>query len=156
MKGISGKKSVKKDDSLFGLLSAYKSQVTFIRVLESESEKKVVLQLSDNPGKWPVLSTGKLESYHQLRRLELNIDKLSTKYIYPDHLVKILGPLLGIKVPVEQVGIENNLVADGVFSLHFPAKYKKKVLQGVKKLITMTPQKKYEILEKCIMDTQED
>lgn len=156
MKGSTGKKREKKDDSLFGLLSAYKSQVTFLRVLESDSENKVVLQLSDNPGKWPSLNEGKWESYYQLRRLELDIDKLSTKYVFPEHLVKILGPLLGIRVPAENVGIENNIINGGVLSLHFPRKYKKKVLQGVKKLVTMTPQKKYEILEKCIMDTQEE
>lgn len=156
MKGSANKKKTKKDDSLFGLLSAYKSQVTFFRVLESENEKKVVLQLSDNPRKWPDLSEGKWEGYQKLRRLELDIDKLSMKYIYPEHLVKILGPLLGIKVPLDQVGIENNLFKDGVFSLHFQLKYKRKVLLGVKKLVALTPQKKYEILEKCIVDTQEE
>ncbi len=154
MKGPANKKKTKKDDSLFGLLSAYKSQVTFFRVLESEN--KVVLQLSDNPGKWPDLSEGKWEGYQQLRRLELDIDKLSMKYIYPEHLVKIIGPLLGIKVPLDKVGIENNLSDDGVFSLYFQLKYKRKVLLGVKKLVALTPQKKYEILEKCIVDTQEE
>ncbi len=156
MKAQTGKGKTKKDDSLFGLLSAYKSQVTYLRVLESNDENKIVLQITSNPGKWTDLTIDGWLSYRLLRRLELDIDKLSLKYVYPWHLIKIMGPLLGIKVPPDKVGIENDLEEGNLLTLSFPLKYKKKVLQGVKKLITLSPQKKYEILEKCIIETQEE
>ncbi len=157
MKGQRTKgKTKKKDDSLFGLLSTYKAQVTYLRVLINEDESKMVLQLTDNPGKWPDLNLERWQGYRMVRRLELDIDKMLIKYIYPWHLIKIMGPLLGIKVPPEKVMIENSLQEENILSLHFPLKYSKKVFQGVKKLVSLTPQKKYEILEKCIIETQEE
>ena len=43
------KKNKIKDDSLYGLLTVYKSYYTYIKIFASENDKKIVIQLSDNP-----------------------------------------------------------------------------------------------------------
>ena len=150
------KKRKDKDDSLFGLLSAYKSQVTYLRVLQSDEDERLLIQLVSNPAQWNKIPKEEYETYRPLRRLEMGIEKLSIKYILPQHIVKIQGPLLNMKLPPDKVKVTDLLEQEGFFLLDIPVKYKKKVLQGIKKLLQLSPQKKYEIIEKCIVDTQEE
>jgi len=141
------------DDSLFGLLSSYKVFNTYFRVLESETDQKVVLQISDNPKKWSLIPEEKYENYRFLKRLEIGTQKSSIKYISPEHLIKYMGSLLGTKLPVKKVSITNNIDNEGYFILETSLKYKPLLLQSIKRISNLSPQKKYEILEKCLTDT---
>lgn len=140
------------DDSLFGLLSSYKIFNTYFRVFESEEDDKVVLQISDNPKNWSRIPEGKYENYRQLKRLEIGTQKSSVKYINPEHLIKYMGSLLGTRLPIKKVSITNNIDNDGYFILETSLKYKPVLLQSIKRIVTLSPQKKYEILEKCLTD----
>lgn len=141
------------DDSLFGLLSSYKTFNTYFRILTSEEEDRVVIQVSDNPGKWALIPADKYIKYRQLKRLDLGTTKLSVKYLSPEHLIKNMGPLMGMKVPTNRVTVVNNLDKDGYFILEVSLKFLPFVIQHIRKIITMSPQKKYEILEKCLAET---
>jgi hypothetical protein len=145
----------KRDDDLYGLLSTHKSYMTYIRVLMSEEQGTVILQMSDNPGKWLNLQDEKFRKYRVLRRLEIGVNQLSTRYISPFHLVKILGPLIGLKLSEEKTRVIDNLQENGLYMIEVPIKFKVKVLQGVRKIINLPSQKKYEILEKSLMEDQE-
>jgi hypothetical protein len=137
-----------RDDSLYGLLSPYKANTTYFRVLVSEEKDSVALQLADNPQKFFAMPDEKFQNYRPLRRLEMGIDKASVKYLTPDNLVAVVGPLLGINVPPEKVDVTHSLKKDGYYGIETFLRYKMKVVQGVKKLVNMSPQKRYEILEK--------
>jgi hypothetical protein len=86
----------------------------------------------------------------------MGVDKLSVKYLNPRYLVKNMGVLLNIKLAPEKVTIINQLEENGYFIFDTSLQYKKKVLQAVHKILTMSPQKKYEIIEKCIAENQEE
>jgi hypothetical protein len=156
MKEIMKKTRPISNDSLFGLLSLYKSFNTYIRVLISEEEKKISVQITENPANWTKVPKDKYKKYRVMRRLEIGSDKLSIKFMKPDYIVKFYGPLLNIKLPPENVVIDNHLGDEGFFIIDTPSKYRKKIFQGIDKIINLSPQKKYEIIEKCIVDNQED
>ena len=145
----------KKDDSLFGLLSSYKSNVTYMRILISEELKKIEIQMTDNPKNWETLSTEAYKKYRVLRRLEAGLDKLSVKYIKPDHLVSVMGDTLNIKIPSEKIFVKDKLDSKGLYHITTQLKYKNKIIQGVRKIINLSPQKKYEIIEKSLVKFQE-
>jgi len=155
MKAADKKQNRLKDDSLFGLLSSYKSNNTFIRMMISEKQDSIIVQISDNPAKWLDLGVEKPSDYKSIRRLEIGTHKISLKYLCPEHLVKALGPTLGINLPIDRIEINNNLAGGGCLVLKTSLKYKGRVLQGIKKLLGMNPQKKYEILEKNLSENQE-
>ncbi len=48
--------------------------------------------------------------------------------------------------------IINNIDSDGYFILETSSKFLPEVIQNMKKIITMPPQKKYEMLEKCLAE----
>ncbi len=141
------------DDSLFGLLSSYKVFNTYFRVLESPSEDKIVLQITDNPANWLKIPKENYPGFKVLRRLEIGVQKLSVKYLAPDHLIKALGLMLGINLPFKKATVTNNIDRDGYYILETSLKFKHELLYTLKKIITLSPQKKYEILEKCLSDT---
>ena len=66
-----------------------------------------------------------------------------------------MGPLLNIKVPDEKVTFSQNLEEKGYHVVDYPIKYKKKVISGVNKILGLSPQKKYEIIEKSLADNQD-
>lgn len=140
--------SGKKDDSLYGLLSPYKSNCTFIRVLISEEKQSIVVLLAGNPKIFFNMPEETFRSYRSLRRLEIGVPKLSIKYLSPENLIAVLGPRLGFNIPPETSVVVNSLNKDGYYRVETPLRYKMKILQGVKKLINMSPHKRYEILEK--------
>ena len=139
------------DDSLFGLLSSYKTLVTYIRVLISDEDNKIVVQITDNPKTFSYISE-RYENFREMRRLEIGTNKLSVKYLSPEYLIKYMGPMLGMKLDSKKVTIINNLDKDGYFVLEMSLKFLPVVLQNIKRIINLTPQKKYEILEKCLAE----
>ncbi|MBN1531916.1 MAG: hypothetical protein JXA20_04580 [Spirochaetes bacterium] len=143
------------DDSLFGLLSLYKANNTYVKVMVSDKKKSVAVLISENPKNWQTLMADQMKEYTDLRRLDIKTDRLSLKYLSPVHLVAILGPALGIKVPVEAITITDRLKQEGYYLLETSLRYKHKVLMAVRKVLTLSPQKRYEILEKCLAGSEE-
>lgn len=137
------------NEDFFGLLNVYKSNVTYIRVLESHAEDCISLQITDNPGKWENVDSEKYSSFQILRRLELSAVKLSIKFLTPAQLIEAKGPLLGIRISAKECEIYTN--ADKTLhTIDFPLQYREKVMLGIKNLLNLTPQKKLEIIEKAI------
>lgn len=145
----------KKDDSLYGLLSSYKQYNTYVKVFESEEENSISVWLSDNPSRWSSIDKSKYTKYRELRRLEIGVSRLSIKYVCPDHILKIKGAAFGIKIPADKVRIFDRLEGEGYYIIETSLKYKVKLLQGIKRILNLTPSKKFEILEKCVADDQE-
>ncbi len=144
-----------KDDSLYGLLSWYKSNYTYLRILISEEDDSVSIQLADNPKRFNDIPRERYRGYRALRRLEMGVPKISLKYLTPKILIAVLGPVLGINIPREKVVFVDNIIGNGYYSMETSLKYKTRVLQGVKKIINMSPQKRYEILEKYLADVRD-
>jgi hypothetical protein len=149
-KGIEGKKS--DDETLFGLLSPYKLYNTYLSLFTSEKEDAALLFITDNPKRWTILADEKYKNYKTVRRLVLGVSRLSIKYLLPEHLIKSSGPILGMKLPPNKVTIVNNIDNDGYFILQTPLRYLPEIVQNIRKIINMSPQKKYEILEKCLAE----
>ncbi len=143
------------DDSLYGLLSSYKALVTYFRVLVSDKEKKVVIQITDNPKNFLRIPKENYVQYSKMRRLDIGINKLSVKYLSPEHLLQYFGPVLGMKINSKKVTIINNLEKGGYFILETDMQSLPMVMQTIKKIIALTPQKKYEILEKCLAENSQ-
>ncbi len=152
MKPLAAKQ--KTDDSLFGLLAAYKTYVTYLRVLVSKEEKKIVVQITSNPGNWLKNTDDSYKNFRAMRRLEIGASKLSIKYLLPEHILKIIGPTLGIDIPLNSIAIFNNIEQNGILSLEAHIKYESKILHALNRLLKSSPQKKYEILEKCMAESQ--
>ncbi len=136
------------DDTLFGLLSVYKLYNTYFRILMNEENSSLLLQITGNPKKWPAIGDERYKGYRQLKRAEMDTTKLSVKYLSPEHLIEQLGPVLGIKVPANDASISNNLDADGFYSIEIKSKYLQEIIQVLEKIIDLSPERKYEILEK--------
>ena len=150
-----GNKSSIKDDSLFGLLSSYKQFNTYVKVLVDEERASAAVVLSDNPRFWKNLPAEEYSSYRNMKRLELGVEKLSIKYILPQHLIKTMGPSAGINLSSDKYELDDSLAEKGYYIIRVPQKHFVKVLSGVKKMINLSPQKKYEILEKSMFGGQE-
>lgn len=147
---VKDKTEIKKteDDTLFGLLSVYKAFNTYFRILINDENKNLLLQITGNPKKWPSVGDDRYKDYRLLKRSELGTTKLSVKYLSPEHLIEQLGPVLGIKVPINDISISNNLDVDGFYSLELKAKYIQEIIQVIEKIIELSPERKYELLEK--------
>ena len=153
---ISSKKlNGNRDDSLYGLLSSYKSSTTYFRVLVSEEKNSIAVLVAGNPKKFFSVPDDRFKDYRPLRRLEMGIAKISIKYVTPENLSVVLGPLMGINIPQERVDVTDLLKRDGYYIIETSIRFRQKVLQGVKKMINMSPQKKYELLEKYFSADQE-
>ena len=142
---------VKKEtnEDYYGLLNAYKSNVTYIRVLESHTADCISVQIANNPGKWEDVDQETYSSFHILRRLEVGATKLSVKFLTPAQLIASKGPLLGIKIPLKECEITGN----NDHSLHIinvSLQYREKILTGIKNILSLTPQKKLELIEKTM------
>lgn len=150
------RRTEQKDDSLFGLLSMYKAYNTYIRVLVSEDDNLISVQLTDNPSNWHKIPDERYENYRPLSRLELGSDKLSIKYITPEYIVDNLGIYLNMKIPPEDALVSDWLDPDGLFLIDISLRHRKKVITSINKILSMSPQKKYEMIEKSIAEKQED
>lgn len=146
------KKKESEDDSLFGLLASYKNLYSYIQVLESQ-EDIIAIIIARNPSSFDELIKTKYQQYKPVRRIKMGVSRLFIKYISPEYIIKFYGPLLGLKIPENKVHIINNL-ENGYFILEVPAHYKEQVVQCIKRIITLTPQKKYEIIEKSLAEQE--
>jgi len=140
------------DDSLFGLLASYKIFNTYFKLLISPANDRIVLIAAENPKNWNTVSKERYKDYAPVRRLEIGTNKLFVKYLTPQHLILYFGSILGSKLPTNKVIIINNLDNDGFFILETSSKYKQLIFQSIRKLINLSPQKKYEIIEKYIAE----
>lgn len=143
-----------KDDSLFGLLSSYKQFNTYVRVMIDDDRAMAAVVLTANPRFWRNLPDEIYSTYRSMKRLELGVDKLSVKYIQPQHLVKTLGPSAGINLSSDKYELDDSLAEMGYYAIRVPQRHMAKLLSGVKKMINLSPQKKYEILEKSMFGEQ--
>ncbi len=144
-----------KDDTLYGLLSSYKSSYTYLRILMSEDDDSIILQLTGNPKNFEGLDQDKYAHYRALRRLEIGAPKVFLKYIVPENLIAILGPTLELNIPADKVVITDSLKKNGIYAIETTLKYKMKMVQGVRKMLNMSPQKRYEVIEKYLSGNQE-
>lgn len=137
------------DDTLFGLLSQHKGHHTYVRILVNEKERRISLQFTDNPRHWGNIAGDRYSGYRLLKRSELGVSKLSLKYITPQQVVTHFGPTLGIKLPMKRNEVLNMLDDPDkrYFCLDASMKYLQNIAISVKKIINMTPQKKYELIE---------
>jgi len=140
------------DDSLFGLLSSYKPHTAYFRILASTEEKRAVLLITDNPRCWLRLPAERYAAYASVRRQELGATKLSVKYLTAANIVRTFGPTLGVSLPKKKTTVVNELDQGGCFLLEFPIDDLPLVLQAVRKIITLSPQRKYEIIETCLTE----
>ena len=140
------------DDSLWGLLSPYKSNCSYLRILICEEKDSIVIQITDNPKNWLQPQDENYIDYRQLKRSEIGALKFSIKYLSPEHLVSQLGPVLGIKLPPDKYSIINGIDKNGCYTIETESKYIPEVIQNIKKIINLSPQRKYEILEKYFAD----
>lgn len=147
---------VHRDDSLFGLLLSYKHYNTYVRVFLNDAESTVAVVLTGNPKSWTSLPPEIKESYRSMSRLDINTGKMFIKYILPDHLVKTAGVSAGINLPADKLEIENRLDDLGYYLIKTSTRHLNRVLSGVKRVLNLSPQKKYEILEKCISEEQDN
>jgi hypothetical protein len=69
--------------------------------------------------------------------------------------VRVYGHSAGINITADKIEYENNLKERGYYIIKTSTKYLQKVYNGVRKLINLSPQRKYEILETCFADNQE-
>jgi hypothetical protein len=149
------KEPVNRDDSLFGLLASYKQFITYFRLLINEKAELISVQMTANPKNWNAIDAELFAEYRPMRRLELGCSKLSVKYLPPEIIIRVMGPMLGIKVPSEKASVENRLDDKGYFLLEIPVKYKDNIIEGISRILSFTPQKKYELLEKSLTISQE-
>ena len=148
MKQANTKKTL--NENFFGLLQAYKSNASYIRVLESDENDCISMQISDNPGKWKNITYEKYKSFRMLRRMEIGVGKLLIKFLTPSQLIKIKGPLLGIHIPVKECSIFADADDENVHIIETTLHYKERLLDGVKHLLSLSPHKKLEIIELCL------
>jgi hypothetical protein len=139
------------DDSLFGLLSAYKSVNTYFRVFSNQEKKLILLQMTDNPRHFLLPSDALLSGFKLLRRSEIGAIKLSAKYLSPLHIIEHFGETLGIKIPQRGGKITNNLKNEKIlYQLETSLAQKPALIAIVRKILLLSPQKKYEIIEKFL------
>lgn len=146
---IKNKEPLEKDDSLFGLLSQHKAHISYLRIMLNEEDNKLSFQLSDNPARWINLDPQKYAGFRMLKRSEVGVVKFSVKYVSPQNLLSHFTPTFGIKFPTGKAEITNQLenTDKGFFTLDCSSKYLESIVLAMRKIISMTPQKKYEIIE---------
>jgi len=123
---------------------------SYIRVFINEEEGDVILSLTKNPKFWGNLPTEITSSFRNMKRLELNAEKMFIKYILPEQLIKSAGVAAGINLSMNKMTTENLLNEKGYYLIKTSTRYLNKVLISVKKLLNLSPSKKFEIIEKCI------
>ncbi|MCL2156269.1 MAG: hypothetical protein FWH53_11435 [Leptospirales bacterium] len=145
---------VNKDDTLFGLLLPYKQNNTYIKVLINEDEGDVIVSLTENPKFWNNLPPEITSSFRSMKRLEINTEKMFIKYILPEQLIKTAGAAAGINLSMDKIKAENLLNEQGYYLIKTSTRYLNRVLSSIKKLLNLSPPKKFEIIEKCISNDQ--
>jgi hypothetical protein len=142
------------DDSLFGLLSAYKPVNTYFRIFVNESKKQILFEMTDNPKYFSALDGDELKGFRMFRRSEMGFTKMSVKYMSPEHILGYFGENLGVKVPHRGGKIANGLNDERrLYLLETSLAQSPALLTVIKKILLLSPQKKYEIIEKYLSST---
>ncbi len=149
------KDSLPKDDSLFGLLSLYKSYNTYLRIFADEENSELAVIITSNPRFWKNIPAEQLASFRQVKRLDIGTDRLFVKYILPEHLIRVYGPGAGIKLAADRIQVDNMLKERGYYMVRTSLRNSQKVFSWVKRTVNLSPQRKYEIHEICIAEKQE-
>jgi hypothetical protein len=139
-----------KDDTLYGLLAAYKAFTTYFRILINDTNNNLILQVTANPKKWQKPDNEYFKDFRLLKRSEIGTIKLSVKYLNPENLINEFGPILGLKIPEGEVKIINDLNSNGVYTLEINSKYLQEIISTIDKIIDYSPEKKYELIEKTL------
>ncbi|MBN1498531.1 MAG: hypothetical protein JW982_00110 [Spirochaetes bacterium] len=137
------------DESLFGLLNAYKGFNTYIKLMVNDQKRRVMFMISDNPSAWSRISETEIAGYTTVKRLKLQPRRMFVKFIGPEHIINYMGPTIGMKLPLKNVIIHDFLddSQKRYFSIEVPQKHMLSMMNTFKKLIDLTPQRKYEIIE---------
>lgn len=152
MKPVIKKGNERRDDSLYGLLSLYKLNTTYFKVTVSEEDEMIALWVTDNPGRWSLVNDTRYENHRELRRLEIGVSRLSLKYLHPEQIIRVRGPLLGIRLPSERTAVVDTYRKAGILIIETSLKHRKKLLQGLVSLVNLSPAKKFEIIEKSVIE----
>jgi hypothetical protein len=141
------------DDSLFGLLAAYKVINTYLRVFVNEKKKQITFMMTANPKFFPhTEGSADLEGFRVLKRSELNVTKLSVKYLAPEHILEYTGDTIGLKLTTRNGKIHNRLKdSDKLFTLETSLSQLPALALTIKKIVALSPQKKYEIIERYMV-----
>ena len=86
-----------------------------MRVLVSEEDDSIILQMTGNPKNFNALSRKNTKNYRVLRRLEIGAPKKFLKYVVPENLIAVLGPMLELNIPPEKVVITDSMKKDGIY-----------------------------------------
>lgn len=154
---ISTKKGiVDKDDSMYGVLLPFRKYSTYLEVLESIEGDELLLVVTNNP-KYFLQIKEKYEGYRVLRRIEMDAIKKSIKFLAPVHLLNKYGETFGVKIPSSKYTIKNFIGKDdnGYYIIETTQGYKDKILKIVAKLLKITPQKKYSILDDYFLKNED-
>lgn len=143
-----------RDDSLFGLLLSYKAYNTYFRVMVNPDSSEIAVILTGNPGNWKNIPTETFAGYRQVKRLEIGTDRLFTKYILPEQIITVYGQYAGIKIAADKMQIDNMLEERGYYIIKTSIRHSSKIYNWVKKMVNLSPQRKYEIHEICIAEKQ--
>ena len=149
---VKTKEKIEKDDSLFGLLLQHKRYVTYLRILVNETEKHMSLQLSDNPRNWNNLPQEKYSTYKMLSRNDIGVIRFSVKYLSPEQVLSFFTPTFGVKFVTNKYVIDNSLSdpKKRYFTLDCQLKYVSPIVECFRKIVALSAQKKYEIIETCL------
>lgn len=150
MKGQTTKKTKEEqaeDDSLFGLLANYKTYGTYFQLLIADEKKRLLVMISDNPGKWLKLDPEKYLDYKRVKKIDLGVSRLFVKYLTPEQIVEFFGATLGCKMPESKTTIQNLLPEGGIYIIETTIDAFDEIEVNLKKIINMTPQKKYGVIE---------
>lgn len=138
------------NEHLNGLLLRYKDKNTYFKICANKTEKNVRLQLTANPLYWSNIPEEWTKDFLELKRVELDVNKLFTNYIAPEYIVGALGPCLGMKLPLSQTTIFNGLndEENNFYLITAPIRFLPDFIQFVKKMVNLPPQIKLQMVEK--------
>lgn len=141
------------DDTLYGLLSAYKSLNTYIRVFSSDKENKIVIELCDNPKKWEEIRKAFPlgEDFKSVSKLQLGISKIIIKYLTPEQILNLMLDILKLEKIKLKITVNNKILSDNYCIITIASKQKDKLFGAIAKLINVSSQKKIEIIEKNLI-----
>ena len=134
----------------------YRADETLVaQVAGIEEAKKIVFQMTDNPRFFPPTEGEEWEDFRPIKRSEMNVNRLFIKYLSPEHVVDFAGPSLGLKLTPRTGRIQNRLSDKSArcFQLEIPQRFLPALVLSIRRLVSLTPQKKYEIIEKYLANT---
>ena len=145
--------NLKQDDTLYGLLTAYKLSNTYVRIFDSEQKNEVIIEFCKNPKKWEeIAKTFPLgEDFKIVSRLQIGVSKMVIKYLTPEQILNSMWDIMGLEKSKFKIMVNDKTVSDGYCIIKITSKQKRKLFEAIAKLINVSPQKKIEIIEKNLI-----